>query len=897
MTGPVTGVTDLDISGGWISGGGNDIENNIVNVFPTAVLGAVDGAIVGGDGNATNNTVNISGGTISDDATGGYTRHGNAIGNSVTISGGTVGGQMSGGLSNIGDAAGNTVTVNGGTVHSVRAGHIDSEIDGVEVGGAGNAYDNTVNITGGTIGGVVYGGSVNHAATGNVYRNKVNLTSGTIDGIQGGNTHSGNAYENTVTMNGGSVTNDVVGGDTDDGGAYENSVTISGGTVGQRVVGGGVYNSAGNVTANKNTVTISGGTVGQDVYGGRAASDTGTATADNNTVTIKSGATVSSTVYGGKADSIGGDTSASNNTIKINGGTVGNYVHGGSAESVNGNSSANNNTVSISGGTVSNNDVMGGVAEIVATGTGTATAKNNSVNISGGTFGNRYVFGGLSVIDNSLGGSATGSATDNTVTISGSPDLSASTLYGGFVGYEDLSGPVAMPGDAFSGNTMNLKSSGLTVKGLYNFEYLNFFLPTDLANGGTMLNVTNEADITNSKVNVGINGSSSPLGVGDAVSLIRAGTLTGAPLNSDAKGEGIQGVTLRYEFDLLADNSAGTLTAKVTKAGVNEQAKALSEGFISGVGLVTQGGDMVAGRGMESAVRSARDARAREGVKAGLSGGYGISNFGSVSGGSMRYNTGSHVNMSSISLMAGISKNFELSPGFLTLGAFFEYGNGSYDTYNSFSNAASVHGDGDIYYIGGGIIARMDFMDTGPGHFYAEVSGRAGKTHNEYNSSDLQDMNGVKADYDSSAPYYGIHAGLGYVWNITDKASLDLHGKYFWTRQEGDSVKLSTGESVRFDGIDSTRARAGARFAYTVNEYIAPYIGAAYEHEFDGKATAKTNGYSLPSPDIKGGTGIGELGFSFKPSQKLPLSFDLGVQGYTGKREGVTGSLEAKLAF
>ena len=48
---------------------------------------------------------------------------------------------------------------------------------------------------------------------------------------------------------------------------------------------------------------------------------------------------------------------------------------------------------------------------------------------------------------------------------------------------------------------------------------------------------------------------------------------------------------------------------------------------------------------------------------------------------------------------------------------------------------------------------------------------------------------------------------------------------------------------------------------------------------------------------MRGDTGIGELGLLLKPSQTLPLSFDLGVQGYTGKREGVTGSLQARWEF
>jgi outer membrane autotransporter protein len=282
----------------------------------------------------------------------------------------------------------------------------------------------------------------------------------------------------------------------------------------------------------------------------------------------------------------------------------------------------------------------------------------------------------------------------------------------------------------------------------------------------------------------------------------------------------------------------------------------------------------------------------------------------------------------------------ELTPGQLTLGAFFEYGNGSYDTYNSFSNAASVKGDGDMYYLGGGILARMDFnraalpaipeeVDKGrtaasgearseagarsgqsdaiktasaaqearPSGLYIEASGRAGGLHNDYSSGDLRDYTGRKAEYDSSSAYYGLHFGTGYIWNINEKAGLDLYGKYFWTHQEGDSVKLSTDDQVRFKDVDSHRLRGGARFAYTVNESVSPYIGAAYEHEFDGKARATSYGYSIKAPDLTGGTGIGELGLSFKPSPTLPLSFDLGVQGYVGKREGVTGSLQAKWEF
>jgi hypothetical protein len=48
---------------------------------------------------------------------------------------------------------------------------------------------------------------------------------------------------------------------------------------------------------------------------------------------------------------------------------------------------------------------------------------------------------------------------------------------------------------------------------------------------------------------------------------------------------------------------------------------------------------------------------------------------------------------------------------------------------------------------------------------------------------------------------------------------------------------------------------------------------------------------------VKGGAGIGEIGFSLKPSATSGFSMDLGVRGYTGKREGVSGSFQVKFEF
>ena len=71
----------------------------------------------------------------------------------------------------------------------------------------------------------------------------------------------------------------------------------------------------------------------------------------------------------------------------------------------------------------------------------------------------------------------------------------------------------------------------------------------------------------------------------------------------------------------------------------------------------------------------------------------------------------------------------------------------------------------------------------------------------------------------------------------------------------------------------------------------------AHDYEFSGKAKATINAISIDAPELKGATGVGEIGLAVAPSKDLPLSIDLGVQGYVGKREGVTGRLQVRLEF
>ena len=558
-----------------------------------------------------------------------------------------------------------------------------------------------------------------------------------------------------------------------------------------------------------------------------------------NTVTIQSGGKIDPgiVIYGGRSDHSG---DVNNNRATVAGGQVDCKIYGGYAKS----GEAAWNTVTIHTGSTVTGDVTGGFAG------GGSDAYSNTVNIENGAV---------------VSGKLTGGASES--------------------------------GRSFS-NVLNLKNSNLTIRGLADFQVINFYVPEDLAANGKMIIMGPgcEADITRAAINVGIEGSSSPLAHGDTIVLIDAeqGSLTGA--DSITKGEGIRGISSLLDFDVTASgNSLLATVAGVEGPGdggqIGTQLKSLAESRVSGIGMLTQGADMLAMQGIPQLRASAMQNS-------------GPAMFGVMGGQSLRYNSGSHVDVEGFNLATGLGWNFALDEGRrgnLLVGAFFEAGWGSYDSHNSFGNAASVKGDGDTEYYGGGILGRYDTAPIGPGNLYLEASFRAGKVETDYSSSDFLNSSFTgKVDFDSSAAYYGAHAGIGYIWNMSEASSLDMYTKYLWTRQDSDSVIIE-GDSIRFKAMDSHRWRTGAKFSHALatdsGPVFTPYLGAAYEHEFDSKARAASNGEAIDAPDVKGGTGIGELGFSFTPAATSGFSLDLAAQGYTGKREGVGGSFRIKFEF
>ena len=308
--------------------------------------------------------------------------------------------------------------------------------------------------------------------------------------------------------------------------------------------------------------------------------------------------------------------------------------------------------------------------------------------------------------------------------------------------------------------------------------------------------------------------------------------------------------------------------------------KAIAEGAAAGLALVNESSN--------AAIEALRDFSMASGN---------VAPFMHVQASSLRHETGSSVNVSSVSLVAGLGTGIDTGAGNLSLGAFFEYGKGSYTTNNSFDDRSDIDGDGNSWYMGGGILAKMDFVKTGPGHFYVEGSAHMGTLHNEYDSNDLRDRNGNVAKFDMDSPYYSLHGGLGYVWNMAEGHDLDLFGKYIWTRVQGTDDTLTTKDKFEYDDMDSNRIRLGARYSYKGSERFVPYIGAAFEHEFSGSCESTAYGHPVAAPSFEGSSGMGELGLMMKPAETLPLSINLGVQGYVGQKQGISGNCAMMYEF
>ena len=677
-------------------------------------------------------------------------------------------------------------------------------------------------------------------AKGNATGNKVGIINNSIvnSKVYGAYSEAGSKLEdNSVNVEASSTVNDNIYGaysaNATEVTATKNEVTINGATAAKDVYGAYIVNGNAGSESNGNGVTITNGTVNGSVYGAMVEKGT----ASYNGAVIEGTSKVDQQVYGAKVD----NGTASHNSVRISDTVnIAGDVYGASADG-----DAKENTVAISGGTVGGN-VYGGYSV-------NGKADDNTVDISGGSFGDASIFAGYSV---------NGAANNNTMNLSGNPVLDNASLLG------------RRANGVGSGNTLNIDAQGwASNKKINTIGYFNVI---------NIKNLTWNPDVNDSAIvvdklhhdNTKVNAWVDSVNVDEAMTLITAGAITGSLNKADSKvyvgAAGIANdVAIVQENNkvMIKEDNSGTGTTSGTVR--NDQILVLGESRAAATAFVNQGAELLE-NGMNALARNDEA---------------GVKTFAAVYGNNSEYATGSHVNVNGWSGIVGVGKT---NANGLTVGAFFENGDGNYSTHNVVTGEY-IRGDGEAVYNGGGFLLRKDNASG----VYTEASLRAGNLKNELRGA-VRGPHGLDG-YDVNTTYYGAHVGIGKIIpRGADGDSLDVYGKFLYTHHDGETFDIQ-GEQVEFDSVNSERLRLGFRLNEVNGKKATLYYGADWEYEFNGDASDKMLTYDLETPSLGGSTVIGEIGFNYAANEKW--SFDAQVRGYAGQREGFSGSVQANYAF
>lgn len=790
--------------------------------------------------------------------------------------------------------AGNSTHDNAITVNSNR-----TNVYGGYTAGSGtmktdkdNSYNNTVTITGGTIMGKVYGGyteSATGTTTGNTVQlgddNGVYAAGTTVAEVYGGNRSvKGNrlavnaeaavgkignfekvAFKNAsskLTLTGG-VSNfdlDAIEANFD---ATANPTLLVENTSGLTLKDGKAFRSelstdgtketniearAGNTKIVRYGYTIKGATspttLGTEMWGGRSAAGN---TTTGNAIAVADA--TGKTVYGGYTSGTGTSATGADagdshtNTVNVAGGVY-TAVYGGRTDVTGG--KAVSNTVNVT------QDAQG---SIVGGYSASGEASNNVVDVTGHTFtGN--ITGGQGTVTNYnvirlRNAAVTGTVTGGTA--ANGKDNTLAVSYG--------------------------TGTSSSVKDFNGIQNLHFDMETaPVNNTNPLLKLTavtgGDKNLMGMKFVVARSGATQKLAKGDTFTLMENTTGGGhnITVGSGVTAEGIDGVSRRYTFDITQDpHDAHKLIATVTKAGMGEQSKSIVETRAGASAFINDGADFLAGTGMDAAKKEARAAAAAAG------GSYGL--WAGMGGGSLRHETGSYVDMKGWNLGVGWARENAVQAGTLTFGPFIEYGRGSYDSYLD----DGTHGSGKTSYVGAGMMARLETAADN----WIDGALRIGRTKSDYTGL---------ANYDTTNTYYGMQVGVGKDFHVRAADTVSAYVRYAYSHTAGASAHLSSGETYDFDAVNSHRLRIGTRYTHGATARGQFYAGLAWEYEFDGDARATSQGDSAPSPSLKGSSALLELGYRFAP-QGSRMSYDLNLNGWQGKRRGVTGGVSVKWAF
>ena len=547
--------------------------------------------------------------------------------------------------------------------------------------------------------------------------------------------------------------------------------------------------------------------------------------------------------------SAGGDITATGGLTAGNGISAGGNIRGGALKAANISAGG-----SITGGALNAASISAG-GSIDSTGDITAdTLLGNGISATGAI----NIKGAIDALNGSSKTRAGAGSLSGKNIIAGSINASSVTATG-----DITTGSMTVTGDV-TGNNITISNGASSVGGtLAAGGNLNINGNSTLTAGKIQLTDSNKLSITSTATGTILSAGSVVDKMGNAIDMSQAVDTSHTTTNTEGLFTKVYGTKV----------TENTVTSGLQSATLSEKSKSVVETQIASLAGVITSADLLSNAGFSNASQAVQQSNAEGGSAREMV------PYAAVGYGNMRQESGSYVDVQGSAFNIGFAKEVKNSSGKLLFGPMIEYGRGSYESYLD----DGTKGDGNTQNFGLGVMVRQN-NDNGT---YYEVSLRYGKLTSNYNSGDLG------ADYDTDANYWGAHLGLGKVFQLNDKNSIDTYCKFFYTNQGSSSANI-LGNNVEFDAVKSKRSRLGFRFNHATSDVRSIYAGLAWQHEFDGSACATVDGFSAPSPSIKGNSMMVELGVNVAPKSS-PVSFDLGVSGWAGKQKGY--SLNANMLW
>ena len=676
---------------------------------------------------------------------------------------------------------------------------------------------------------------------------------------------------------------------------------------------GFLNNVANHNTVNFNSVTSNSGSKQVRVTGGFIllsdvipTEDTKTGEANFNTVTMSGshlenaevlGADIQTDEYrttSGWGQNLKASATANENSVKVTQSEFGTaYIAGASTEVET--ATVNKNSVLLDGVTIKN----GLTSFIVGGNANNGEASGNTVEIKNSKFANNVtIYGGKGVTTTNnhviIG--------ENVTSLNGGR-LFLQTLYGGWDGQFSN-----IPVD--TGNKLTLASTVHT-RDLAGFQHYEFLVSKELLENNTAMlqvagNMWSPVQFKLSGENhttIAIAGTDVSFKIGDSYTLIQSANgftdENGMKITADTELSGIKSDMTLTTYSSLVRTHTDTLLAEEYELVVSEDGESLSMNVVNeinngpGVTEINPETDAL----MESSLSTMTthfaaddlfvDAvlRSRDGMRDGL--------FTAARGGKWSFDTRTRIESNIVSGLLGYGAKLSND---LTMGAFIEMGHGSYDTRTHVAGSTKA-GGGSHNYGGLGLFGDYAMPSIEGLHFTGYV--KLGLLRNEFNSN----IAGANVDYDRTGVYWGAHLGTHYDWDLTQSIRSRVFLSYFYDGQGDESFDIAGegdvgGAHVSYDAIHAHRVQLGSMFEFAVSDTWRPYLGLTFEQilaaEAKGTATDAQGTMDLNSSDLEGSTGILSAGWTYQAGN---FSTELGLNGYAGTRNGVSGQIQANWKF